>query len=76
MLALLFAGASLATGGAVAGLATWRPVFLPASATLLGLAYYTAFVRRMGGRRSRVIVVTVTPVVVTLWMLPTLRAWL
>ncbi len=76
MLALLFAGASVATGGAVAGLAAWRPVMLPISAALLGLSYYTAFVRQMGGRRARVTTVVVTPIVITLWLLPYLRAWL
>ncbi len=76
MLALLFAGASVATGGAVAGLAAWRPVLLPISAVMLGLSYYTAFVRRMGGRRARVTALAVTPVVVILWLLPYLRAWI
>ncbi|MCH7823617.1 MAG: hypothetical protein IH849_02345 [Acidobacteria bacterium] len=76
MLALLFAGASVATGGAVASLAAWRPVLLPISAVMLGLSYYTAFVRRMGGRRARVTTVVVTPVVIALWLLPYLRVWI
>ncbi|MFQ5946903.1 MAG: hypothetical protein ACE5NC_11780 [Anaerolineae bacterium] len=59
------------TGGALAaGLAGPRIYLVFVSAGFLGLGYYLAYWRGLGGRRQRVILWIATVVAVFFWVLP------
>lgn len=75
LLPSLVAIAGLSGAGVARVVGTWAPAMLAVSAMLLIRANYLVLLRGRGGRRSRVIVLSMTLAATALWV-PRLSQWI
>lgn len=69
---LLSAGVGVAGGALAARLADMQIYLIPASALFLGLGYFLAYAKGIGGRRDRVILWIASAVSLAFWLTPLL----
>ena len=75
MLALVFAGAGVLSGGLAASLAAYRIYFFPLSVFFIGLGFYFHYVKRRGPRWHRWPLWGSSLIVLLFWLAPLLRLW-
>jgi hypothetical protein len=63
-------GLGVASGAVATYVAAWQPFLIAVSAGFLGLAYYHAYRRGRGRRRSWLWLAITTPLTLLSWVLP------